>query len=77
VRLKVRFSGILPSLLGVPESETVVEAASGSTLRDLMRLLDIPEGAMMAFAVNGRVRPPEFEPQDGDEIVAIPSIAGG
>jgi sulfur carrier protein ThiS len=77
VRLKVRLSGVLPSLLHVPASELVIEAAAGSTLSDVMRSLDVPAGAAMAFSVNGRVRPPEFRPQDGDEIVAIPSIAGG
>jgi sulfur carrier protein ThiS len=77
VRVKVTFSGILPSLLNKPASTLAVEAAPGSTLADVMRLLDVPDGATMAYAVNGRVRPPEFEPQDGDEITAIPSIAGG
>jgi molybdopterin converting factor small subunit len=77
VRLRVRFSGVLPSLLHVPASELAVEAAPGSTLGDLMRQLEVPEGAAMAYAVNGRVRPAEFKPADGDEIVAIPSIAGG
>jgi sulfur carrier protein ThiS len=77
VQLKVRFSGILPSLLNLPASEAVVEAAPGSTLRDVMRLLQVPEGPGMAYAVNGRIQPPEFQPRDGDEITAIPSIAGG
>jgi molybdopterin converting factor small subunit len=31
----------------------------------------------LAYTVNGRVRPPEFQPQDGDEITAIPPMAGG
>lgn len=77
MRLRVRFSGMLPSLLNVPASEVTVEAAPGSTLGDVMRSLDVPTGAAMAFSVNGRVRPAEFQPQDEDEIVAIPSIAGG
>ena len=68
---------MLPSLLNVPASELTVEAAQGSTLADVMRSLDVPAAAAMAFAVNGRVRPAEFQPQDEDEIVAIPSIAGG
>ena len=77
MRLRVRFSGMLPSLLHMPASEMVVEAAPGSTIGDVMRSLDVQTGAAMAFAVNGRVRPAEFQPQDEDEIVAIPSIAGG
>jgi sulfur carrier protein ThiS len=68
---------MLPSLLNVPASELAVEAAPDSTLWDVMRQLEIPEGAAMAYAVNGHVRPAEFQPEDGDEIVAIPSIAGG
>ncbi len=75
--VKVTFSGILPSVLSKPASALAVEATRGSTLADVMRLLDVPDGTTMAYAVNGRVRPPEFQPQDGDEIIAIPSIAGG
>jgi sulfur carrier protein ThiS len=77
VRVRVVFSGILPSLLNKPASELTVETAPGSTLGDVMRLLDVPDGTTMAYAVNGRVRPPEFQPQDGDQITAIPSLAGG
>lgn len=69
---------MLPSLLNVPASEVTVDVAPGSTLGDVMRSLDVPAAAAaMAFSVNGRVRPAEFQPQDEDEIVAIPSIAGG
>jgi sulfur carrier protein ThiS len=77
VRVKVRFSGMLPSLLNVSAQEMSVEVAPDSTLRDVMRLLNVPEGTTLAYAVNGRVRPPESRPEDGDEIAVIPSIAGG
>ncbi len=77
MQLKVRFSGILPTLLDLPASEMLVEVKPGSTLGDVMRQLDVPEGTVMAYAVNGQVRPPEFRPHDRDEIAAIPSIAGG
>jgi sulfur carrier protein ThiS len=77
VLLRVKFSGVLPSVLNVSSAEMTVEATPGSTLRDVLRLLDVPEGTVMVYAVNGRIRPPDYQPQDGDEITAISSIAGG
>ncbi|HJW75562.1 MAG TPA: MoaD/ThiS family protein [Thermoleophilia bacterium] len=77
MRLSIKFCGILPSLLDLPASEMTVDAAPGSTLGDVMRSLNVREGPAVVFAVNGKVQPPEFRPQDGDEIAAIPSIAGG
>ncbi len=75
--LKVRFSGFPPSLLPRPAAETAVEAEPGITLAGVMRSLDVPEGSGMAFVVNGRVRPPEYQPEDGDDIAAVRSLAGG
>ncbi len=77
MRLTVTFSGGLPSLLGVPARDVVVEVPEGSTIDDVIRLLDVTRGPAMAYAVNGRLRPPEFRPSEGDEIKAIAAIAGG
>jgi sulfur carrier protein ThiS len=77
VRVTVTFSGILPSLLDKPSSPLIVEAESGCSLADVMRQLDVPASATLAYTVNGRVRPQEHRPQDGDEITAVAPMAGG
>ena len=77
MRVTVTFSGSLPSLLGMPTGEVVVEGRDGCTIDTVMRLLDVPQGPALAYAVNGRIRPPEFRLSEGDQIEAIAAFAGG
>jgi sulfur carrier protein ThiS len=77
VRATVRFCGILPAMLGLHQSEIVVEAEPGSTVGEVVRAVDIPDGVVMAFVVNGKLTTRDHEVRDGDDIAAIHPLAGG
>jgi sulfur carrier protein ThiS len=77
VRATVRFCGILPAMLGLHRSEMVVEVEPGSTLGDVVTAANIPDGVVMAFVVNGKMRALDHEVRDGDDIAAIHPLSGG
>lgn len=54
-----------------------VDLPERATLRDLTRLLNLPDGDVKICFINGRVQEPDFVLQDGDEIGIFPPVAGG
>jgi len=42
-----------------------------------VRAVNIPDGVVMAFVVNGKMRTLEHEVRDGDDIAAIHPLSGG
>lgn len=77
MQVKVKLSGTLPSLLKRDRAEVVTEVDPGTTLVDIMRAINVPPQLVMIYQVNGKVQRSDFQPKDGDEIVAIPAVAGG
>lgn len=77
MRVNVKLSGTLPALLKRDEAQVIAEVEPGSTLVDVMRAINVPPQVVMIYQVNGKVQRSDFQPEDGDEIVAIPAVAGG
>jgi len=59
---------------GVP---LVLEIAEGSTLSDLIGLLNIPEKEVKLTFVNGRFQEAEYKFKDNDQVGIFPPIGGG
>ncbi len=75
--VRVRLTGTLPSLLKRDAAEVMAEVEQGSTLVDVMRAINVPPQVVMIYQVNGKVQRSDFQPEDGDEVVVIPAVAGG
>ena len=75
--VRVRLTGTLPSLLRRDAAEVMAEVEQGSTLVDVMRAINVPPQVVMIYQVNGKVQRSDFQPEDGDEVVVIPAVAGG
>lgn len=58
-------------------AEVLAEVGSGSNLSDLMRVIGVPPEMVMLYQVNGKVERSDYLVRDGDEVVAIPAVAGG
>lgn len=54
-----------------------LELPAGSTLKDLIRLLNIPEEYAKVAFVNGIIRPMDWVIQAEDEVGIFPPIGGG
>ena len=54
-----------------------IEFREGSTVRQLIAWMGIPETEVMLFIVNGRSVLIDHELQDGDRVSLFPPIAGG
>ena len=59
---------------GVPLEMTV---PVGCTVRDLLAVLGLQEGLIMAVFVNGRARENDFVIGPGDQVGIFPPIGGG
>jgi sulfur carrier protein ThiS len=61
-----------------PQSRVQVDLPEGSSIAELMLLLEIdmdPEHLLLV--VNGKVVEPEYRLQPGDEVHLVPAISGG
>jgi molybdopterin synthase sulfur carrier subunit len=54
-----------------------LEVPEGSTLEDLVNLLELPKEQIKVMFVNGRARGTDFVLAPGDEVGIFPPIAGG
>ena len=54
-----------------------LDVASGSTVRDVLLLLDLPDKLDFVVAVNGQAASEDTLLSDGDRIELIPALAGG
>jgi len=79
MRLTVKLFGLLPR--HVPGYDyakgIVIEAKEGVTYRDLIKLLNLPEGEVGLFSADGIMRRPEDRIEDGREIKIFMPLAGG
>jgi sulfur carrier protein ThiS len=54
-----------------------VEAAAGTTVGGLLRLIDVDPNLVALVTVNGRAAEQDRELADGDRIDLVPPITGG
>jgi molybdopterin converting factor small subunit len=62
--------------LGIGEAMTV-ELPEGATVEELVKHLQLPEGAVKVVFVNNAVRKPDDPLSDGDEVGIFPPVGGG
>lgn len=75
VQLFATLSAYLPG--ASDGTSATLEVADRSTVGQLVRLLEIPDGMPAIVLVNGRDAAPEQVLQDGDVLVMFPPLAGG
>jgi molybdopterin converting factor small subunit len=75
VKLYATFSRYHPGTLAGTPFE--VELQEGSTLRDLIRHLEIPESEVKVCFINARIQELDTRLNDGDEAGIFPPVGGG
>ncbi len=55
----------------------VISVPASSTVRDALRLLDLPDKLEFIIAVNGQAAEEDTILSDGDTMELIPALAGG
>jgi len=55
----------------------VLEISEGSTIRDVLASLDVPEDAPRILFLNGRHAKADQPLENGDRLAVFPPIAGG
>ncbi len=60
-----------------PGQGQVVEAPEGSTGRDVIRRMGVPDDVPLVAMVNGTVQPLQHVLQDGDTLHVFPPVVGG
>lgn len=74
-RITLRLGGSLAELVGGPLLE--VELDEGQTLADVATQAGVSPRLVMLYSVNGALRPAEYRPTLGDQVLLIPAVAGG
>ncbi len=62
--------------LGVGEAMSV-ELSQGTSVKDLIDELELPEEQVKVIFVNGTVRKEDHRLSDGDEVGVFPPVGGG
>ena len=81
MRVTVQLFARLRELAG--RSETTCELASGASVADVWRALEIdhpaiaPLGSSVSAAVNAEFAPMTTEVREGDEVAFLPPVSGG
>ena len=65
------------SIRGAPHQPFTISIPENSTVNDLMRSLEVADGAVNATAVNGDAVEPNTLLHDGDTVSLFPPVAGG
>ena len=79
MRVEVKLFATLASYLPEPSNggSAIVDVPDGSTVRQLLRMLGIPEELPAIALVNGRDAVPEQVLEEGDVLTMFPPLAGG
>ncbi|MGQ9630401.1 MAG: MoaD/ThiS family protein [bacterium] len=79
MKIEVRlFAGLRKYLPGGSSGKsTTLEVPPGTTLKDIIRQLKIPEDMPRIIMLNGNQAPLDKELKDGDVVSLFPPIAGG
>jgi molybdopterin converting factor small subunit len=73
--LRVKLGGNLATLAGKAQAD--LELAEPLPLREVAQRAGVSPQLVMLYAVNGTVRPAEYCPGEGDEVLLVPAVAGG
>jgi len=60
-----------------PESGIVLRLRNGSRVRDLIEMLGLPPHGAQFVAINGEIRQPHDEIEEGDQVKVFALSAGG
>lgn len=74
VKLFATFAFYLPE---TSAGSRTLEVTTGSTVRQVVTLLGVPDGMPAIILVNGRDADPEQVLEDGDVLAMFPPLAGG
>lgn len=79
MKVEVRLFATLARYLPEPSksSSATVQIPEGSTVRQLVRVLGIPDQMPAVILVNGRDATPDQVLKDGDTLTLFPPLAGG
>ena len=55
----------------------VIETANGSTIRDLMNMMNVPRDQTKVIFLNGRHAGEDQVVREGDRVAVFPPVAGG
>lgn len=75
VKLFATFAFYLPETSA--GSSATLEVPTGSTVRQVVTLLEVPDEMPAIILVNGRDADPEQVLEDGDVLAMFPPLAGG
>jgi sulfur carrier protein ThiS len=77
ITVSVRLYSILRQRDGRIVDRLELEVSPGSTVSDVLRLLDVPYELELVLAVNDQVSSETAVLQDHDRLSIIPAVAGG
>ncbi len=75
--ITLRLDGNLRKYAPDRQDRTVVDLASGTTIRSLLESLGVPENGWWMAAVNDQVVEPEIALHEGDVLEIFDPVGGG
>ena len=77
MRVDVRLFGEFRRLLRDRNGRLTLEVVEGTTVRDVLARVQVPEAEVGLVSVNGALAPMEAPLRDGDAVDVFPPIGGG
>lgn len=77
IKLQKMYHQFLDDMIQIENGVIQLKMNDGSTIGDVLKVLNIPEEPAKILLVNSKVYPPDQILQDQDHIFVFPPIAGG
>jgi len=77
MHVHIRLFGDLRRFLRATNGRLALEVVEGTTVRDLLKGVQVPETEVGIVSVNGKLAPEETALHDGDAVDAFSPIGGG
>ena len=77
MNVHVRLFGEFRRLLQERNGRLTLEVVEGTTVRDVLARVQVPEAEVGLVSVNGALAPVEAPLRDGDAVDVFPPIGGG
>lgn len=77
MQIDIRLFGQFRRLLGETDGRLTLKVVEGTTIRDALERVRVPEAEVGLVSVNGQVAPVETPLRDGDEVCIFSPIGGG